>query len=376
MDVNVHPNKADVRFADPRSVYSAFYSVISGVLDGTAKAADFVVDCARVPEVRSYKPEQTTVKEFVSGRADDKSATSENALPQPPAAEEAPAAPAFRKRPLVKAEYRQEDYEPFILASSRQPVKEKFDPAKFGNDVEKYPLYAYYSRDIKEEHEMGVGYPRYEEPGPGEFPFRQIAEPDFSDEKYRCRDFTFKGEMFNTYLIFEREDDVYIIDQHAAHERVIYERLKKQMADRNVPRQGMLIPYLFRLSPEEYAFMSENLEAVRSMGFDIEPFGADAFRVCEVPVDLYNMNFKEFFAELFSDIGGLKSIKAEDVLKDRIATTACKHAVKGGKKLTVQEACRLLEDMDYDMGLKCPHGRPAVVKLTKKQLEKMFRRIV
>ena len=386
VDVNVHPNKADVRFVDPREVYGAVYSVVSGVLDGTAKAADFVVDYARVPEVKSYNPQQTTVKEFVAPSASEDGA--EAAVSRREGQTDAPVQSSVRggegaaanatpsKPPLIKDDRRPEDYEPFILASSRVPVKEKYNPPKYADRERDYPLYAYYSTDIKSEHELGVGVPRYEEPGPGEFPFRQIERPDHSDEKFRCSEYTYKGDMFNTYLIFEREDDVYIIDQHAAHERVIYERLKKQMADRRVPRQGMLIPYLFRLSPEEYSFMSQNLEAVRSMGFDIEPFGVDAFRVCEVPVDLYDMNFEEFFAELFSDLDGLKAIKVEDILKDKIAMTACKHAVKGGKKLTPREAYELLKDMNCDMGLKCPHGRPAVVKLTKKQIEKMFKRIV
>lgn len=404
VDVNVHPNKADVRFVDPRAIYSMVYSVISGILDGTARAADFVVDYVRVPEIKSYKPQQTTVSELVEGGVKTEAAKSDlrgavSAAASVGAAastvrEEAPkevpvsdghfvpdpfglpeqAAVQPEKKPLVRALPEEDVCEPYSLASEREGKQEKFDPEKYGGSVENYPLYAYYA-GLGRENTMGVGVDRYQENGEDDFS-RSAASSDMQDDKFRCENYTFKGVMFNTYLIFERQDDVYFIDQHAAHERIIYERLKKQIADRNVPRQGMLVPYLVMLSPEEYSFISENLEAVRSMGFDIEPFGTNAFRVCEVPVDLYNMNFDKFFAEIFADMDSLKAIKAEDILKDKIAMTACKHAVKGGMRLTSQEAYALLKDMNYDMGLKCPHGRPAVVKLTKKQIEKMFKRIV
>ena len=138
----------------------------------------------------------------------------------------------------------------------------------------------------------------------------------------------------------------------------------------------MLVPYIISLTPEENSFMEENLMLIREMGFDIEPFGINAYRVCEVPADLKYLDFAAFFDELLSDVSGLKSIKMADVLKDKIAMAACKHAVKGGMELTKQEADGLLAEMHGDMGLKCPHGRPVAVKLTKYQIEKMFKRIV
>lgn len=143
-----------------------------------------------------------------------------------------------------------------------------------------------------------------------------------------------------------------------------------------MPRQGMLVPYVLSVNPEEYAFIEENIYTIRDMGFDIEPFGTNAYRVCEVPVDLKDLNFKEFFDELLANISELKALDKADILKDRIAMTACKHAIKGGMELTRQEAESLIEEMGGDMGLKCPHGRPVAVRLTKYQIEKMFKRIV
>jgi DNA mismatch repair protein MutL len=112
------------------------------------------------------------------------------------------------------------------------------------------------------------------------------------------------------------------------------------------------------------------------MGFDIEQFGVTSYRICAVPTDLQDIDLQEFFDDLLSDLNGLKAIKLEDVLKDKIATTACKHAVKGGMELTEEERTNLFNMVKKNMGMKCPHGRPVCVKMTKQQIEKMFKRIV
>ena len=112
------------------------------------------------------------------------------------------------------------------------------------------------------------------------------------------------------------------------------------------------------------------------MGFDIEEFGDNAFKVSAVPLDLQYIDLGKFFNDVLGDVSGLRAIKLVDLLKDKLATAACKAAVKGGMDLTQEEIERLFELMDGDMGLKCPHGRPVVVKLTKTELEKMFKRIV
>ena len=126
----------------------------------------------------------------------------------------------------------------------------------------------------------------------------------------------------------------------------------------------------------EYAFIRENLSAIREIGFEIEEFGDKSFRIFAVPLDLQNINLASFFSDILSDISGYRAIRLEELLKDKLATAACKAAVKGGMDLTREEIDELFRLMDGDMGLKCPHGRPVVVRMTKSQLEKMFKRIV
>ena len=186
----------------------------------------------------------------------------------------------------------------------------------------------------------------------------------------------FQGCVFDTYLIYEICDTVYLIDQHAAHERLIYDSLKEKLANRKINRQGLIIPYLFSTNVQETEFIENNISLIRSLGFDLKPFGVGSFRVDEVPADLQDINLEEFFCDLMSDLKGLKEISLEEMLKDKIAMTACKHAVKGGMALSGEEVDALFKMLKGNMGLKCPHGRPVCVALTKKDFEKMFKRIV
>lgn len=427
VDVNVHPNKADVRFTDGRLIYGAVYSVISSVLDGTAKAADFVVDSVRIPEIKSTAPEsEMSFEEYaakggmdIGGErhsianlsentilrdsapssqhsffADKKysASTSNNALRDnnaggishfsdvniPSGQTEKMARSAdlssdcapYSEEKIPSADVRKKDE--LQANNSEQSAYSDNEAPEFEDRANTYPMYAYYGGQ-NEKNVLTVS-----SPPAGLFgdQAENYSSKISDQQKLSCRTFTYKGNLFNTYLLYEIDDSVYIIDQHAAHERLIYDRLKAQMADREVPRQGMLVPYIISLTPSENTFFEENLSVIRDMGFDIEPFGINAYRVCEVPADLKDMDLKGFFDEILGDIAGFKSVKMEELLKDKLAMAACKHAVKGGMQLTKQEADGLLEKMQGDMGLKCPHGRPVAVKLTKYQIEKMFKRIV
>lgn len=206
--------------------------------------------------------------------------------------------------------------------------------------------------------------------------FLEAQEAKAKQNRIEITSCRYAGKLFNTYLIYERADDFFLIDQHAAHERLIFDSLKEQMKNRKVLQQPMLLPYNLELNRVEGAFIAENLSVIREIGFDIEEFGDNAFKVSAVPLDLQGMNLDKFFGEILSDVGGFKGIKLEEILKDKLATAACKAAVKGGMDLTKEEVDLLFEKMDGDMGLKCPHGRPVVVRMTKTQLEKMFKRIV
>jgi DNA mismatch repair protein MutL len=195
-------------------------------------------------------------------------------------------------------------------------------------------------------------------------------------EKIDIENCEYKGSLFNTFLLYEQGEKVYIIDQHAAHERLLYNRLQDKVKNREVIRQPMLVPYTIHLTPSEDAFLYDCLPSLRELGFDIEESGANRFTINAVPLDLQDISFEDFFGQFLRDLSGLQKIKLESILKDKLAMMACKAAVKGGMRLTDEEVKQLIVDMDGDATLKCPHGRPAVVVLTKYELEKMFKRIV
>ncbi|MGN0814333.1 MAG: DNA mismatch repair endonuclease MutL [Candidatus Coproplasma sp.] len=373
VDVNVHPNKADVRFVDNQTIFGTVYKVISSVLDGTAKAAEFVVESTVVPEIKSTFGDQSSKNRVYAAdytqteKVYDKNFDDVKCMPE------------FKENGEIKN--KKSDPLSFVSVPPK-PVEPKPELSVYDNyqapeavNAEKdVPLYRFYSGKT-EKNEMhvcsGMRNPEMEEEM-AKMSARLAAE----QQKLEFESCKYKGNLFNTYLLYEIGDEVYMIDQHAAHERLIFDSLKQKLRERNVARQGMLIPYILDLNAAESAFIEKNIPLIRSMGFDIEQFGMYAYRVNEVPADLRDMDLKEFFGELLSDLDGLNSIKLEDVLKDKIAMAACKHAVKGGMELTEDERDKLFKMLKGDMGLKCPHGRPICVKLTKQQIEKMFKRIV
>ena len=138
----------------------------------------------------------------------------------------------------------------------------------------------------------------------------------------------------------------------------------------------MLVPFEMQVNAFEGDFLRERMEDIREMGFDVYDDGNNLFKVAAIPVDLRDINLYVFFNDILGYINQYRSIKLIDIIKDKLASAACKAAVKGGMDLTEDEIEALFELMDGDMGLKCPHGRPVVVKMSKKELEKKFKRIV
>lgn len=337
VDVNVHPNKMDVRLLNAHSVFSLIYGALTGILDGTASAAKFVTESVRMPEIKSTSEQQAII--------DISSARPISFSSKPQAAENLREAENNDQSKKYYDPYKEELFTDFEPKSSEHFIYVSNDaiPTGLGSDPR-----------IDEAYERR----KYEQ---------QMI--DYESCKYR-------GNLFNTYLMYEVRDTVYIIDQHAAHERLIYDRLREKIAQRKIDRQLLLEPYLFGTNAQETEFIENNIRLIRSLGFDLKPFGSNAYRVDEVPVDLQHINIEEFFNELLSDLKNLSEIKLEDILKDKIAMTACKHAIKGGMELTEEEISELFRMLKGNMGLKCPHGRPVCISLEKKDLEKMFKRIV
>ena len=323
VDVNVHPNKADVRFADHNLIYGNVYSIVSAVLDGNSRALEYVV-----PEAGQERPAPAP-------------ATSSSPAPQPT---------------MSYAEAKKELGFDIPLYAGTSTVPRRMPPA---------PIF-----------EVRSPKPQQEDAFEENQKFLRAQEEAKKQQRIDPAALTFKGELFRTYLIYECGDDAYIVDQHAAHERLIYDRLRAKWEAREVVSQPMLAPYVAELNAQEHAFLAKNYDILREIGFEIEDFGGTSAKISAVPSDLMGMDLAAFLREVLASMESLRAIKLSDLLKDKLASAACKAAVKGGERLTEAEARSLLEKMDGDMGLKCPHGRPVAVHLTRYELEKLFRRIV
>lgn len=409
VDVNVHPNKADVRFADNRIVYGTVYSVISAVLDGSSAALEYIVPAihSTVGENKGSVVAPVKAPAAVSpAKAPAVSVQPATAAPavQQPAKAVLPEAPAFKAVPkpvetsvspaaapkpdakpaprMTLEEAKKELSFEIPPMSGREPIHYFEEPKKNVFEVRSPLASAYPSPAAPSEpspRETSAPQPPH---GAAEDAFEEnrrfLLERDqrAKQQKIDPASLIFRGVLFETYLIFERGDEAYFIDQHAAHERLIYEKLKKKCEARTPLSQPMLMPYILTVNAQEFSFLTSQFEALRALGFEIDEFGGTSVKVSAVPLDLFGMDLEAFFREVLSSMESLRAIRLSDIARDKLATMACKAAVKGGERLTEEEAKRLLLDMDGDMGLKCPHGRPAVVRMKKSDFEKLFKRIV
>ena len=346
VDVNVHPNKADVRFAENQLIYGCVYTVVSAVLDGSSKALEYLVRPAQPalsaqPAARAPMPE----KDVASGQAPVRESSQRELQPSDRAS-----APAMSYREAQKElafDLSMPKNEPRFTERARPVMEVRQPTAQEADAFEENRRYL-----LQQEQ-------------------KKAAQPRIDPAAL-----VYKGELFQTYLLYECGDTAYFIDQHAAHERILFDKLKEKWETRDVVSQPMLMPFVYNGNAQEFAFLQRNFSLLREMGFEIEEFGDTSVRVSAVPAQLMGMDLDAFFAEVLSSMESLRAIRLADLLKDKLATAACKAAVKGGERLSEEEVRALVARMQGDMGMKCPHGRPAVVTMKRSELEKLFKRIV
>ena len=423
VDVNVHPNKADVRFADNQIIYGCVYSVVSAVLDGNSRALEYIVSMPeqkKAPVQDSFLAGQAGQAELPKAAQDGFGEQKQTDAQQQKIGVGAGISadtniPVGAKEPTEAkissgAEIHSETKNPVGLKNSANAGISPLDGKSADIPGTKSPGMTY--EQAKKELAFDVTIPKGQEPHfldeePVRMEVRQpvsatvissnanksqpAAEEDaFAQNQRYLREravrmrqervdpdtLEYKGELFRTYLIYQSGDCAYFIDQHAAHERILFDRLKQAWENRTVSSQPMLIPFVLSLNGQEFAFLEKNFPVLRDLGFEIEEFGDQSVRVLAVPTNLMGIDLAAFFRDVLSSMESLRAIRLSDLLKDKLATAACKAAVKGGERLDEMEVRALIAQMDGDTGMKCPHGRPAVVKMKKSEFEKLFKRIV
>ncbi|HBA62894.1 MAG TPA: DNA mismatch repair endonuclease MutL [Lachnospiraceae bacterium] len=350
IDVNVHPTKMELRFSNQQEVYQFVYEMVSRVLHG-----EELIPEATLPEVR---------------------------MPE--------AIPSERTEPAKTSETRDLDYfmqkmrervTSYHNQMSEAEVKSRTEIAKPEAKADRIREAVLYR---KQQEQKAVKKPEPDQPVAVE----QEQKPElprqlnFFDEKFLKREsraeYKIVGQVFDTYWIIELQDKMYIIDQHAAHERVLYEKTLKGMRTREYTSQYISPPLVLSLSMQEAQLLETYLDHFTRIGFEIEPFGTDTYAVRAIPDNLFGITKKELLMEMLDSLSDeIGPNLAPELIDEKIASMSCKAAVKGNSRLSRQEVDTLISELlTLENPYHCPHGRPTIIEMSKRELEKKFKRIV
>ena len=391
IDVNVHPTKLEIRFQEEQKVFKAVYHAIrEGLLKGdlvknTEKEQESPIEVNNPKPVQAITMEQTPVA--VKTEVNEEKPTIDMGATQKfePIIEEPKEEKSSKGTGLFglfkKKEEKEKNVEnnaieeifayknngPYIPTEEKKTEEEN---TKSNLDFEK--MYSQTFGVKKEEDNQDAEKVT-------EYKYADAKNLSVFEEKEEYKNvpaYTYRGAVFSTYLIIEMGNEMYIIDQHAAHERVLYEEIKKnyyQTAEKE--SQIMLLPDIINLSHKEKAIVKENVDLFKKAGFMIEEFGENAIRLIGVPSICMDMDTKELFLEILDTIDTV-AITAKQEKEDRfIATIACKAAVKANMDLSKEEVDNLMKKLlVLPNPFTCPHGRPTAIKMSKIDLEKKFNR--
>ena len=390
IDVNVHPTKMELRFQRQQDVYNTVFEGVHRRLlepeliqraevpepvqpEGPGKAAQERAGQKESPFL--LRPRNTAADTFVS--ADVK-----------PGAAPLPAPEAVQ--PPAQEEVHDEDY---FIRKMRERVTAYHERMSSAEVADRSGIYRPETQADRIRETVKYGTDKVQEPGDeinreekadstAEAPPEKPQQLNLFEENFLKRDvraeYRLIGQVFDTYWLVQFQDSLYIIDQHAAHERVLYERTLKGMKTREFTSQYLSPPIILTLSMQEARLLEEHMDRFTRIGFEIEPFGPEEYAVRAVPDNLFGIAKKELLMEMIDDLSdGLNTSMTPDLIDEKVASMSCKAAVKGNNRLSAQEVDALIgELLTLDNPYHCPHGRPTIIAMTKKELEKKFKRIV
>ena len=369
IDVNVHPNKLDVKFLKSNLVYSVVFEAVSRALHEMdyIKEVDEIEAVKQVSFVSAIKPKSAEIDK-AGVNLNPFSNDSENLTQK----EQNSLTDIIVDSMLDSGKTTDSVQDNFGIGSR---LLERINDKIRTNDETAFGSYGYENSKAEPKKEEGFSFIKKEQPAVTQQSFYEkpkVVQEDFAEDKI-----SIVGKIFNTYLIIEWGENMYLIDQHAGHERLNYDRLKKEYETGAIAVQPMLIPYVLSLNAEDDQIIQANLDAIRSVGFEIDEFGDRSYKVSAVPVIVGDIDFNKFFSMFLAEKLNKSKITEAELVKDNLMQMACKSAIKGGDDLSQAEIKILLSGMgSSNVVLFCPHGRPVVVRITKKEIEKWFKRIV
>ena len=366
VDVNVHPTKMDVRFSDG----PAFFADLSSAIYDTLKSNEMIPGHVLDKQSEIKKSEKESIEEARNG-----------------------------KNP-----------EPFMVKRTENIFEDKADNKtdnKIGNNATDIGENAFFADKAEEKIERkSFNIPQVSHvnaPEPAYEVKKTIADisetkavsdsvkndviqgnyrqADLFEDKILSEDnrpkFRIIGQVFDTFWLIQYESKLMIIDQHAAHEKVNYERMMKRFRNKEILSQTLLPPVIVSLSAAEENVYKQNEDAFASLGFEIENFGGSEYAIRGVPIDLYGHSEKELFLNVLDELAEGNSRGSYLAIEEKIAGMSCKASIKGGDRLSDKEINALIDELlTLDNPYNCPHGRPTIIVMTRSELEKKFKRIV
>ena len=340
LDVNVHPTKMEIRFRNGREIY------------------ELVVDAVRAALLQ---------RDLV-----------QDVLRETPKKKELPKAKEVKKPEPFEVNRRKEEVQK--VDQQGQAVQQQIE--KPSHPVKKTPTASESSKNTKKPTYAGLNYntqkkefPQYktDELSSNQMTLRE--DPVFSVQARPDRKIL--GQLFKTYWLIEYEDQLFIMDQHAAHEKVNYERLMKNFKEKEIYSQRLEPPMVVTVSMTEAEALTRYKDAFAGLGFTIESFGGNEYCIREVPANLYGIGERDLFMELLDAVSQENGTLDTEVIASKIATMACKMSIKGNQRVSLMEVEHLLDElMKLENPYQCPHGRPTIIKMSKYEIDKKFKRIV
>ena len=351
LDVNVHPTKMEIRFRNGREIYELVVDAVRAAL----LQKDLVQDVLREAPKKKELPKTKEVKK-----------------PEP--------FEVNRRKEEVQQMEQQGQGVQQQVEKQRQGVQQQIE--KPSHPVKKTLTASESSKNTKKPTYAGLNYntqkkefPQYktDELSSNQMTLRE--DPVFSVQARPDRKIL--GQLFKTYWLIEYEDQLFIMDQHAAHEKVNYERLMKNFKEKEIYSQRLEPPMVVTVSMTEAEALTRYKDAFAGLGFTIESFGGNEYCIREVPANLYGIGERDLFMELLDAVSQENGTLDTEVIASKIATMACKMSIKGNQRVSLMEVEHLLDElMKLENPYQCPHGRPTIIKMSKYEIDKKFKRIV
>lgn len=363
LDVNVHPTKMELRFSNQQELYREVQSILSAALVHRDIIPEVPVDTPKKNEMEVPKIEKVMPEPFEQKRLEEirkavrKDSPYEIKYPV--------------SRPMGTGSVSSAAQEKLLDTIKSMPPEDMMEER-----IQKEPL----PEQSKKETEKELAKEAYvlrEEETYGAKPEGSYEQGSFLKEEEMAKQ-KIIGQLFDTYWLVEYNDRLFIVDQHAAHEKVMYEKLKKQFEKKEFTSQAISPPIVITLSMREADVLERFKEQFTKLGFEIEHFGGAEYSICGVPGNLYRLNTRDVLIEMLDELtDGISERATTDVILDKIASMSCKAAVKGSQRLSLPEMEQLMKDlMKLDNPYNCPHGRPTIIAMSKYEIEKKFKRIV